>query len=97
MCSVAFPHYTCSGVDDHQRHTEKIGTLVLSYAHMVMTYDEDYLASGLPKMNLIDDIATEAAPFFEYSVTQGYPCRHGYSPWPWGDCQEPKKEPLEPD
>ena len=49
---------------------QKMGTLVLSDERMVMTYDEDYLASDLPRMSLINDVATETTPFFEYPVTE---------------------------
>lgn len=73
MRHAVLPHYTAVVWTVISGTPEKMGTLVLSDERMVMTYDEDYLASGLPRMSLIDDVATETAPFFEYPVTERMP------------------------
>ena len=73
MRPAALPHYTAVVWTAIGGTPQKMGTLVLSDDRMVMTYDEDYLASGLPRMSLIDDVATEVAPFFEYPVTERMP------------------------
>ena len=50
-----------------------MGTLVLSDDRMVITYEESYRASGLPRMSLLDDVATETERYFEYPVTERMP------------------------
>ena len=52
MRTAALPHYTAVVWTAIGGTPQKMGTLVLSDERMVMTYDEDYLASDLPRMSL---------------------------------------------